>query len=398
VTSPDDNRGSALNRYTTLARVFTPNSPVSHRELFRGRLEQVFQVSAALSQPGQHIVVYGERGVGKTSFANLLSVLVAPDEGEADPSADMSVRINCTTQDTFRTMWSKVCRELRVDPANYWQGSSPDPDDIRFMLAALPAPRLLILDEFDRVEDDESLSLMSDTIKALSDHVVPTKLVIVGVADSLDQLIGEHESVQRALEEVQMPRMKADEILELVDKGFSEAGMTISHAARFRLVRLCEGLPHYAHLLSLNAGQHALLDDRNEVEIADIDRAVENAVKRHSLLRTYQVAIQSSRRETLYSRVLAACALADKNRLGYFTTGAVRDPLSRIMGRRYEIQAFAPHLDAFCGVTRGSILKKEGPQRRYTYRFRDPLLQPFAVFAGLAEGIFPEEYREELFG
>jgi hypothetical protein len=39
-----------------------------------------------------------------------------------------------------------------------------------------------VLDEFDRVEDDETPSLMADTIKAMSDHAVQTKIVIVGVA------------------------------------------------------------------------------------------------------------------------------------------------------------------------------------------------------------------------
>ena len=40
---------------------------------------------------------------------------------------------------------------------------------------------VIVLDEYDRVEDDDALSLIADTIKSLSDHAVETKLVIVGV-------------------------------------------------------------------------------------------------------------------------------------------------------------------------------------------------------------------------
>jgi hypothetical protein len=174
--------------------------------------------------------------------------------------------------------------------------------------------------------------------------------------------------------------------------------MTITKVAKLRIVKLAEGLPTYAHLLSLHAGQHAVMDDRTEVKTSDVEHAVAQAAQKHSLLRDYQVAIQSSRSDTLYSRVLAACALAEKNPLGYFTAGAVREPMSRIMGRSYGIPAFAPHLDAFTSIDRGSVLQKHGLPRKYNYRFRNPLLQPFAIFAALNEGVIPEDYRVELFG
>ncbi len=383
-----------MARHQTLARVFTPNAPVRRVELFRGRLPQIFQTSNALNQPGQHVVLYGERGVGKTSLATLLTQLL----GVLGSLARHTVRINCTTQDTFLSIWTKVFREMHIPAPAEWQERRPDPDDVRWALSELEHPRVIVLDEFDRVEDDDSLSLMADTVKSLSDHLVETKLVIVGVADSIDQLIGEHESVQRAFEEVNMPRMSEDEVIEVVEKGLLEAEMKVAPAARTRIVKLCEGLPHYAHYLSLHAGQFALMDDRDAVSVADVQVAVKQAAEKHSLLREYQLAIRSSRADTLYSRVLAACALAEKDQLGYFTAGAVREPMSRIMGRHYGIPAFAPHLDAFTSMDRGSVLRKDGPPRRYRYRFRNPLLQPFSIFAALNAGELPEDYERDIFG
>jgi hypothetical protein len=84
--------------------------------------------------------------------------------------------------------------------------------------------------------------------------------------------------------------------------------------------------------------------------------------------------------------------------LGYFTAGSVREPMTRIMGKPYEIPAFAPHLKSFTELDRGCVLKREGIERRYTYRFRNPLLQPFTVLNALAEGTLPDDYRLELFG
>ncbi len=67
-----------MRRYGKLSSVFTPGVPVHSRDLFVGRFDQIMLVTAALSQPGQHVVLYGERGVGKTSLANVLTEFVYP--------------------------------------------------------------------------------------------------------------------------------------------------------------------------------------------------------------------------------------------------------------------------------------------------------------------------------
>jgi hypothetical protein len=85
--------------------------------------------------------------------------------------------------------------------------------------------------------------------------------------------------------------------------------------------------------------------------------------------------------------VLLACSLADTDSLGYFPAGAVRQPLSRIMGKPYEIAAFSRHLADFCDADRGPVLERTGAPRRYRFRFRNPLLQPFVIMQGLATGL-----------
>src|SRR6059036_1737338 len=44
------------------------------------------------------------------------------------------------------------------------------------------APILLVLDEFDRLEDARTKMLFADTIKSLSDHLVLVTIIVVGVA------------------------------------------------------------------------------------------------------------------------------------------------------------------------------------------------------------------------
>ncbi len=52
---------------------------------------------------------------------------------------------------------------------------------------------------------------MADTIKTLSDWGTEATIILVGVGDSIDQLIEEHESVVRALVRIHMPRMSVDD-------------------------------------------------------------------------------------------------------------------------------------------------------------------------------------------
>lgn len=55
-----------------VVQTFTPAAPVTDRELFAGRTEILVRVLVAASQRGQHVVIHGRPGVGKTSLANMI--------------------------------------------------------------------------------------------------------------------------------------------------------------------------------------------------------------------------------------------------------------------------------------------------------------------------------------
>ncbi len=49
-------------------RVFQPRIPINRPDFFAGRWDQLTTIVDAVSQAGLHAVIYGERGVGKTSL------------------------------------------------------------------------------------------------------------------------------------------------------------------------------------------------------------------------------------------------------------------------------------------------------------------------------------------
>lgn len=388
-----------------VAKVFTPSAPIDNSTLFAGRTQQILKVINAINQRGQHAVLYGERGVGKTSLANVLhDILESLEQGDIKVLA-----VNCDASTTFSTLWNSVFRELTMTeqkpsagfgkatssesiPANEYLAEKVSPDDVRYMFEQVKTPTVVIIDEIDRISKKGDTTKIADTIKTLSDHSINTTLVLVGVADSVDDLIAEHRSVERALVQIQMPRMSTKELHEILDKGLTNVKMTIAANAKNRIADLSQGLPHYTHLLGLHAAQHAINDSRSEVDITDVNHAIRLAVEQaqQSIIRGYHKATNSPR-GNLYAQVLLACALAPSDDLGYFSSSDVRDPLSEIMHRRYEIPAFSQHLKDFCGNERGPILERTGYSRRYRFRFINPLMEPYIIMNGLKRGLITED-------
>ena len=59
-------------KYTFMAKIngaFTPGAPIDSRDLFAGRTRQIDKAINTIFQRGQHAIIFGERGVGKTSLA-----------------------------------------------------------------------------------------------------------------------------------------------------------------------------------------------------------------------------------------------------------------------------------------------------------------------------------------
>lgn len=378
-----------IQRIMAVGRAFTPSGPIDSLALFYGRGAQIQEVATAVVQRGRHVGLYGQRGVGKTSLASVLAELFDAD----DLPETRGVLATCNTESDYASIWRDLFRELEVvidEPVT--------PENVRYAASRLDPPALIVIDELDRLADDDSLTLLADTIKSFSDHLVLSTLVLVGVADSLTGLIGEHESIVRNLAQIEMPRMSGRELAEIVEKGCERCRLAIRPDASEHIISLSQGLPHYTHLLALHAGTRVVENDRAEITRPDVEAAIPLAVNKHTLRDTYMRAVRSTRTGTLYPEVLLACALAPKNPLGFFTAGAIRDPLEVIAGRRIDIPAFARHLARFLEPERGSVLQREGEPRNYFYRFGDPILQQFVVLNGLSERLISDEQLVELRG
>ncbi|MFJ7069769.1 ATP-binding protein [Streptomyces sp. NPDC101115] len=383
---------------------FSPATPIKQSEVFAGRRDQLEALQDAMWQAGQHAVIYGDRGVGKTSLA-----MVA--QGLARGEGLFTSLITCDSTSTFASVWRQVFREIEVTYADeageeietnasyLLNGDVVTPDDVRlaFKVLSLSAPVVVFLDEYDVIAQSPEGPLFANLIKILSDHGVGVTVVFVGVAEDVNKLIADHASVQRVLAEVSMPRMDAEEQIEIVKRGFSAAGMTADDDVYSWIPLLSQGMPAIVHQIGQQSGFAALKRNSYAVTSADVETAIKVVVEKNleSISTVYDSAVFSSKPGTLFKTVALACACAAADEKGFFSSPALRLPLKVITGKSYEIPAYSPHLNDF-SKDRGPLLVKVGAGKTIRYRFVSPLIKPYIVLRALKEGQITQEVLETL--
>jgi hypothetical protein len=379
--------------------VFRPSAPVDREDLFSGRGDQLAAVQEAIGAVGQHAVIFGERGVGKTSLA-ATCIDIARRRNR------IAMRVNCDQSDNFNSLWQKVIDEFPVvtayapeeDQAKIKTASeratdvlnwdSPGPNQVRVGLRHLTAiaPVVIFFDEFDQVAEEGTLSLVSNTIKLLSDQIEDVTLVPVGVSDSVAGLITGHISIQRNLAQVRMPRMNRGEIEGILDKGLEKLQMTTTPEARAFVRLVPRGLPQYAHLLAQEGARKALVRGETTVTFTHVFEGMQVGLRKldHSLASAFDEATYTARRSN-YADVLYACAWGRPDSDGYFSPVSIREPYSVIVGKQRDIDSYNPQLKAL-SEGRGQILHRKGKQGSRRYRFADPLMEPYILLRGFASG------------
>ncbi len=288
--------------------VFVPGAPIESYDFLAGRTKEMTSVHNAIIQPGRHVILFGERGVGKTSLAQVLVDIKRGDGFHTLETASM----DCDESDDFSSLWHKIFCVLPYDEVDgmtryidVLMHDEISPDNVRFALSRFRKPSLIVIDEVDQLINEEAKSLLTATIKNLSNHRVNTTLILIGVADSVNELIVERKSAERSLVQVRMPRMLPSELVAIIDRGLEILGMTIEPYAREIIIGLSKRLPYYTHSYGLFAGQKALGENRLAITRDDVMLATLDVAESAFNVRTaYYDATHSNQSNNLYNTAL----------------------------------------------------------------------------------------------
>lgn len=269
-----------------LRDAFTPTQPQRNPRRLAGRASELALIIQAIAYNRAHVVLYGDRGRGKTSLVNLVAA-------SARTSGYMVGRYACAQDSDFDEIMRGLARDLpraflslpgADDPAlEGCEAALPQrplhPRDIALLPGRLSGGRLvLIVDEFDRVADSDTRTRFADTIKQVSDRGARLSIVLVGVSDSLEELLGRHPSIQRNVIGVHLPLLADADVREILASGARHAGLEYPAHVQDAIAALARGVPYIAHLLGLHAGENTLRRQAQVVTNQDLRAAIGQSV------------------------------------------------------------------------------------------------------------------------
>lgn len=376
-----------------VGKIYTPAYPIEIKEFFSGRTTELITILEIINQKGKQVILYGDRGVGKTSFANIVRILMdSPDR--------QIVKISCASNDTFKSLFFNIFSKLsmgyeiaknkigfgagiekiegRVLFSNLYNKEQIDINLILTVLE-LTGKSIIIIDEFDRLEKNNfDQKLFSDLLKVVSDTIPSTSFMIVGVAEDVSSLIDEHQSIERNLAQIHLYSMTGDEIKGIIEKGELPLGIKFTDEVKNKIIDLSSGYPHFTHSLCYYSAIASIWEKSKNITLEYLNLAIQQTIdnSHESLRNSYRVATLATK-QNIYQEVLYAAALVKTDEYGYFQANDLESILTDMIGKEMKVNNFVFHLGKFCSEERGEIFIISGAKNRHRYKFKNPLMRSF---------------------
>lgn len=342
---------------------------VDDPDRFAGRERQVRALTDALHIEGSVPLIYGHRGLGKSSLAlqlmriamgdiqllshfsadhlaldaseeflifyvtctdavtnldQLLQVMInsiesielasAGDAGQATQLVDRTTRRKLT----LKVFELESTRRFQAEAGRLtYQELNLEEKLLQLcdvLSSAYGQPILFIIDELDRVKLTSGLASF---LKAASGPQL--KFLLVGIASSIADLLADHQSLDRRLVPVQLPLMPKTELKQIIMQAevyLAERGVQLRFTddAKSRLAAVASGFPWFVHVL----GQACVLDasDRGQsiIQETDVARALISVVDNRfaqQFADQYQAAVRDSYPREIALRAFAKWTAAD---------------------------------------------------------------------------------------
>ena len=164
---PDD---EWLNLEFEISALFD-GAPIDEEDLFAGRSTEVRRILETVLSRSKHVVLFGERGVGKTSLSNIFW-----KRFNKTLRSFVVARIQAGPQDDFSSLWTRALEELnaagvfagKAEYVNFdFNYETITPSQVRRELQKCGANALpiIIIDEYNEVKDAEAKRLTANLIK-----------------------------------------------------------------------------------------------------------------------------------------------------------------------------------------------------------------------------------------
>ncbi|MGQ0801569.1 MAG: nSTAND1 domain-containing NTPase [Pseudomarimonas sp.] len=382
-------------------KIFTPHSPVNDIEHFFGREDEASRFVSVINTPGQHVLVYGDRGVGKTS----LSVTTCKILLHQIMRGGRYIEKRCDSQDDFQSIVRKAFDTLGIEYstkelssttsrggdaslaiafAKAGLQSKTESRITKSLIVSLDSPSwvadqlrhksgILLIDEVDAITDNGDKQKLAELVKLLSDYLSEFKVVIVGIAATGASLTAGHPSVQRCLKEVWLKRMTDDDVKKIIVNGFKRASLVPAGEVVDRIVDISAGLPHFAHLICLKCAEYSIVNGVRHITEDVLRIGLNEAVKdsENVLKESHDKCLKRFIKQNEY-RVLLIGAAHCKN--VDFKSDDIRANIRHRLKVDIGSTIITRRLNNLAKADESGLLVKSG---RACFRFKDPRMPSY---------------------
>ena len=374
-----------------LNQVFSPIQPIQEKDFFFGRMNQLTKIVDALNEKGQHAILYGERGVGKTSLANIMY---------KSYTNIYPVKITCDRRHSFRSLWEDAFDQIQYSQTTNGIGfnaqSKSKMVSMKSLISSLEDIKtnqivdllndlgdtyklMFIFDEFDNIDDGITRSFFADLIKSLSDNNTNTTIILVGIAESVETLIGNHQSLERCLKQVKMPRMRREECEEIINNGLKLLDIKIDKMVLDKIIEFSSGFPHYVHLLCKYGCLELIENEKNIFSEPYLSIAINKGIDNTSeqLRIAFREAVLSSSSSNKWKNILYACANCELDEFNSFTITDIVNEYNSVSKKGFKNSDLRYYINEFTQGSRAEILTKLGKGHSTRYTFKNPMMRAF---------------------
>lgn len=158
---------------------------------------------------------------------------------------------------------------------------------------------VIVIDEYDAIpsQNQDFHTSIAYLMKLLSDSLeCDSRIVVVGVAQSAQELLGRHESIERSAKEIYLRPLRREDVFEFLTEAENRLHFRFDPKVKNEIVIGSMGYPYFVHSVGLECMDAMLARDRKAryVTEEDYNKAVARAVQQafRSELRRYKDAVK----------------------------------------------------------------------------------------------------------
>jgi len=345
-----------MSKRKIILNAFHPSSEATNPYSFAGRKKEILSLTDSLIIDGSCPIIYGKRGLGKSSLAiqlerialgdvELLEDIGFSNRALSEHDRYITLRIACSDSiknidDLFNRLINQGEGYLSLDDLyiegnlieevtkrslklKFFESEIQKKYQIKYSKLSIEekfkeilsniceiknCKVLIIIDELDQVKSTKGLGSF---IKNESSRFI--KFVLVGVAQNISDLLIDHESLERFVYPVHIERMSYDELAQIIEKVvrfINKEGINVDFKpeAINLIVISAAGFPWFVHVLGQESLRIAIDNRRTLVNEKDVQTAISGLADNRFAQQfsdTYQLAVRDSYPREIMLRLLS---------------------------------------------------------------------------------------------